>query len=158
MTPQFEADFRRWCDLHSWYKHLPLEGMDFYLTIRKGEQPRNGIHPDVMDLSGEHLWFNERGDGYRRVRLGPFMTSNLERYHGVGIIVQRAGERFAPWLRATHPALVGLFTDWCSSGGEHPFITALYRAENQKYLETVAAAVPYACAAVITLNSPSSAE
>jgi len=144
MLAEFEADFHRWCDLHSWYKHLPLEGADFTLLIQQGEQPRNGIHPEVIDTSSNHLWFvhADKDSSGPRVRLGPFMTTQLTRPHGFAIILQRAGDTFDRWLSKNHPDLMELFTEWNSTGRTtrgHPFITALYRVENQKYWAAVLA-------------------
>lgn len=144
MFADFEADFHRWCDLHSWYKHLPLEGSDFTLLIQQGEQPRNGVHSGVTDTSSNHLWFvhADKDNPSPHVRLGPFMTTQVTRPHGFSIILQRAGGTFDRWLSTNHPDLMDLFTEWSLTGRttrEHPFITALYRAENQKYWAAILA-------------------
>lgn len=50
-------DLTRFAQMHSWYKHLSAEGDDFIPVIIKGQEPRNGIHPDIKDADGLHIHF-----------------------------------------------------------------------------------------------------
>lgn len=52
-----EEDFSRFSQLHSWYKHVSPMGEVRCLVLRRGEQPRNSIHPDVKDVEGLHWAF-----------------------------------------------------------------------------------------------------
>ena len=55
---QLLKDFQRFQTLHSWYKHIPLEGLDFYVFQANGDQIRNGIDPQIEDISGVHWHFS----------------------------------------------------------------------------------------------------
>jgi len=52
-----EADFRRFGRMHSWYKHIPLEGADYYAYQDMGEQPRLCVD-EVNDIESVHWHFD----------------------------------------------------------------------------------------------------
>lgn len=52
-----KEDFERFSHLHSYYKHCPPTGTKMHLFLRKGQQPRNGVDPEVEDGEGFHWWF-----------------------------------------------------------------------------------------------------
>ncbi len=150
-TP-FHADYMRWLNLHSWYKHIPLIGKSFVICKGTGEQPRNGVHPSVTDTSGVHLYFfNEdffesnkeqlEREGvdvhkYAAFQTGPFMTQNIKNPHGFHIIYEKATPAgFEKWLETTHPSLKSLYDTWIEDKFpyRHEFICELYKAENAIY-------------------------
>lgn len=49
-----QSDVERFSKLHSWYKHLPLDGKEFAVIFEKGDQARNGIYPEIKDKEGLH--------------------------------------------------------------------------------------------------------
>jgi hypothetical protein len=51
-------DFLRFSTLHSWYKHNPFDGRDFYFYMKKGQQIRHPIDPQVDDKENMNMhWF-----------------------------------------------------------------------------------------------------
>jgi hypothetical protein len=131
-------DFLRFAKLHSWYKHIPLEGMDFYMYRDVGQQPRNGIHAEVDDARGLHWYFSTekpRGIRSHKVRFGPFLRG-VEGYgvRGFHIIVGDAGEaEFQTWLSREYPEMAA--TKWSDAE-----VKQLFVAEQNKYWESVKAA------------------
>lgn len=102
-------DFIRFSQLHSWYKHLPLEGLPFYFYKKIGEQIRHPIDPMVEDEVGEHYHFvmahsNTPSCKYFTVRFGPFLRGD-----GYGMeLIGRDEEdkkRLKDWLKIEYPVL-----------------------------------------------------
>jgi len=58
-----KEDLLRHSQLHSWYKHLDIEGDWFYATLIKGQQARNGFHPEITDYKKPH-WLIDRCPKY----------------------------------------------------------------------------------------------
>lgn len=138
-----EADYNRFRRLHSWYKHIPLEGRDFFVSLRsvESEQARNG---------GMHWHFNyscheeDAHDDSRSfvVRFGPFLRGiecytydeNEPVFNGFNIIVDDAGEAFAPWIAANYPQFAHI--DWASRHAqwtETKAIAEIYETECARY-------------------------
>jgi NOL1/NOP2/fmu family ribosome biogenesis protein len=151
-SSQFHADYNRWLDMHSWYKHISLSGETFVMCRGTGEQQRNGIYIHVTDISGVHLHFfvkhifERYRDKLARENIdtrncasfvsGPFMTQNTKTPHGFHIIYEKATPvGFEKWLETTHPSLQPLYDNWIEADGpyRHEFISALYTAENEIY-------------------------
>lgn len=139
--PMALHDFQRFQMQHSWYKHLPLEGVTFYAYRALGEQPRNGMDTLIHDPSVLHWHFSgrcpENVPSYP-FQVGPF----LQGAHGEGnsrsafsfnIIRDIAGNSFLPWISnhypewndVSWPALDYLFS--------HPIIIELFERETSKY-------------------------
>jgi hypothetical protein len=147
---QFHADYQRWLDLHSWYKHISLSGETFVMCRGIGEQSRNG-YSIVSDSSGAHLHFfsqqyfernkHDLGDdidakSYASFVTGPFMTQTKKNPHGFSIIYEKATPTgFEKWLETNHPSLQPLYDNWIEADGpyRHEFTNALYKAENEIY-------------------------
>jgi len=49
------ADAHRFSKLHSWYKNIAWPAETFFVTFGKGQEPRNGIRPEISDAIGTHL-------------------------------------------------------------------------------------------------------
>jgi hypothetical protein len=110
-----QADFLRLCHLHSWYKHIPLEGRDYYAFLQKGQQPRNCLQPQVFDAEGLHWHFSiyppeDPNIPSYKVRLGPFLRgieycrSGYPRCFWFNCIYQCAGKtKFQEWIRTHYP-------------------------------------------------------
>jgi len=132
------ADFYRFSKLHSWYKHIRLEGEDFYMFQAVGQQARNGIHPEVEDASGIHWHFTRSPPPkpHYKVRFGPFLrgvednTSKLTR--GGHIIWMDNKENFNQWIADNHPDLAG--HDWERIAGNctDPIMAELHEREYAK--------------------------
>jgi hypothetical protein len=100
-------DFIRFSQLHSWYKHLPLEGIPFYFYKRTGQQSRHPIDPMVDDEVGEHYHFvrmNSEISEKHAVRFGPFLRGD-----GYGMELIGYGEedkkRVKEWVAKEYPVL-----------------------------------------------------
>lgn len=136
-----KKDFQRFQTLHSWYKHLPLEGIDFYAYHEIGEQLRNGVHPQVNDISGSHWHFSidEPKDRVSfKVRFGPFLRGlegrpGEEHVFGVWIIYEDAGaDAFHAWIAKHYPEWVGV--DWANRRDIHdPLVMELFRRQVNRY-------------------------
>ena len=135
-----EKDFKRFQTLHSWYKHIPLEGLDFYAYYDVGEQPRNGISPQVEDMSGAHWHFSDekpKGHISLQVRFGPFLRGiegrdGDEYVSGPWVIRELAGDaKFEEWLAKTHPDCK--HTKWSYRDISHPDVLRVFRIEVNKY-------------------------
>lgn len=137
------ADFYRFSKLHSWYKHIRLEGEDFYMFQEVGQQARNGVHSEVEDASGVHWHFTRSrpalaGPVYK-VRFGPFLrgiegSSDITR--GGHIIFMDNEENFDQWLADNHPDLVGYNWTNCTD----PIMAELHKREYAKYWAAVKSA------------------
>lgn len=148
MTISIEADYKRFCGLHSWYKHIPLSGKDFYVYQSQGDQPRNGVCPQVMDTVGMHWHFSTREPDAPSVlvRFGPFLRG-IEGYddmrddmrdlpitRGFNIIVSDAGSDWLPWIETNYPHLAHV--DWRSPSVEWKeprAVEELYKNECARY-------------------------
>ena len=136
-----EKDFKRFQTLHSWYKHIPLEGLDFYAYYDVGEQPRNGISPEIEDISGAHWHFSDekpKGISYLTVRFGPFLRGvegrdGDEYAWGFWVIYEMAGkEKFNEWIAKNYPEWID--RDWGDRGKiSNPLVIELFRQEVNKY-------------------------
>lgn len=135
-----KQDFKRFQTLHSWYKHIPLDGMDFYAYYGVGEQPRNGVNPQVEDISGAHWYFSkEKPEGilYLTVRFGPFLRGveghpESEYVSGPWVIREMAGEaKFDEWLAQNHPTCKHV--KWSYRDISHPEVLNVFRQEANRY-------------------------
>jgi hypothetical protein len=146
-----EADFKRFCGLHSWYKHIPIHGAYFYAFLAQGEQPRNGICAEVTDTEGMHWHFSMRKPtaltSYK-VRFGPFLRGieaythdNMPITRGFNIIVSDAGEAWAPWIKQNYPHLENINWNSRVEWSEPHAIEELYRTEYARYWNTLSDAV-----------------
>lgn len=146
-----QEDFARFCDLHSWYKHIPLEGKDFYAYRSKGQEPRNGVCPQVEDFDGMHwhfsTWKPENVKSYK-VRFGPFLRGIECWYNdepvvrGLDIIIRIAGDQFTRWIAEKYPHLSHI--DWTTGYLEREHskaVTEIYQTECAKYWKDLCAAV-----------------
>jgi len=135
----FTADYYRFLDLHSWYKHIPLGGVDFYGFIQKGIQPRNSLDTmTLIDPDGDHMWFTRIDPGVDaiKIRLGPFMTANVASGSGnnVRIIDERNSDTFRTWLLTVHPDLIELYDNRSKSSELlELFRKSILQAENNIY-------------------------
>jgi len=148
-------DFLRFSRLHSWYKHIPIEGDDFYVYQDIGEQPRNGVHPDVQDLSGIHWHICRRRqppekDPYYKVRFGPFLQGVWESYNkdkqvfSFDLILRCNEETFLPWIATYYPEWASLtMEDWREKGRtfEDPVLVELFEKETDKYWKDLIKAI-----------------
>ena len=136
-----KKDFQRFQTLHSWYKHIPLEGIDFYAYQDVGEQPRNGVHPQVNDISASHWYFSTKEPTDRvslKARFGPFLRGveggvGEENVWGFWIIYEDAGAaKFNAWIAKKYPEWIGV--DWSNRDDTHdPQVIELFRRETNKY-------------------------
>lgn len=86
------ADIKRFSQMHSWYKHLPLTGETYYPLFKVGLQPRNGVEKTPVD-NGLHVWFTH--DKSMVAPDTPGVTFNrffrgLEQYSGHAHVVGRS--------------------------------------------------------------------
>ena len=108
-----KQDFIRFADLHSWYKHLPLEGRDYYASLRKGEQMRYPFEPRVKDYEGQHWHFylkreNTNYTEYGPIRLGPFLKAIVQDEFVIyrspfHLIVSSNKNTFLSWIEQNYP-------------------------------------------------------
>lgn len=142
-------DYLRFAKLHSWYKHIPLEGMDFWAWLGEGEQGRNGINPEIEDAHGLHWHFSVGepvGVKSYKVRFGPFLRG-VERGNftrGFHIIVSDARTlHFETWLSREYPQLAEKGYNWTawSYCSNNPDTLFLFQAEHEKYWHALKDAV-----------------
>ena len=146
-----QEDYKRFCGLHSWYKHITLAGKDYYVYLAQGQQPRNGVCPEVDDPFGLHWHFstrppNEPVESFK-VRFGPFLRG-IEGYwkdeplvNGFHIIVYDAGTNWHPWIQEKYPHLAHI-DDWRSPyiAQKYPrAVEEIYKTECAQYWEDVLA-------------------
>jgi hypothetical protein len=146
---QLLKDFQRFQTLHSWYKHIPLEGLDFYVFQAKDDQILNGIDTHVDDMSGVHWHFSiekpEQLELANTVRFGPFLRGiegngqGSEYVSGCWVIRELAGESFDAWLLANYPQYKD--SSWTFRDMSNPTILDIYRCEVAKYWEALRSAV-----------------
>jgi len=142
-------DFERFQRLHSWYKHIPLEGQDFYAFQAVGEQARNGVHPQVADLSGIHWHFS----GYKpegiesyKTRVGPFLRG-VEGMHekmswGLWIIRDLNPTGFRQLIETKYPQWVDV--NWASIEHiiDNPIVIELFEREVADYWDELIRTIP----------------
>lgn len=145
MALTLEADYKRYCGLHSYYKHIPLTGRYFYAYLEVGEQPRNGISPEVSDSVGMHWWFTSgKPDPPKvsyKVRFGPFLRgiehdwSDRVSVRGFNIIISDAGESWGTWIQEHYPHLAHI--DWHArprvEWTEPDAVREIYKKECDRY-------------------------
>ena len=144
------ADFLRYSLQHSWYKHIPIGGDDFYVYQDIGEQARNGFSPDIKDISGFH-WHFFRYDKPKhidsntpiyKVRFGPFLQGvHLNPYgdkirkdaFSLNLIMRCNEETFLPWIAENYPEMVRSWREWEFMSSSHPTVIRLFEKEQEKY-------------------------
>jgi hypothetical protein len=147
------ADFLRYSRLHSWYKHIPINGIDVYVFQDVGEQARNGINAEVNDISGVHWHFYRMkipshvapGTPVYKVRFGPFLRG-VQSYHNGTKMVKNAmafdlimscnKDTFLPWISENYPEWAD--KDWdtwikLSYDFDNSIIIKLFEKEHEKY-------------------------
>ncbi len=114
--------------------------MDFYAYYGVGEQPRNGISPQVEDMSGAHWHFSDeepKDHTSLKIRFGPFLRgvegSGTEEYvSGPWVIRELAGEaKFEEWLAKNHPECK--HTKWSYRDISHPDVLKVFRIQANRY-------------------------
>jgi hypothetical protein len=136
---RLRQDFLRFAKLHSWYKHIPFEGMDFFAYLGDGQQPRNGIHAEVEDWHGYHWHFSTsppKNVISYKVRFGPFLRGT-EGYgvRGFHIIVMDAGKQaFQTWLTQEYPDIAEK-GELEERGFRDPDVCRIFTEEQNKYWE-----------------------
>lgn len=139
-------DFRRFQSLHSWYKHIRLEGEEFYFYQAVGEQERYGFDPRTTDTLGLHWHFTRRlpesSKTFYRAQFGPFLRGDD---HGIGIIRSRNPSAFDSLIAERYPHFAhvdweGWYT-WSKSDAK--VITEVFQGEVWRYWNEVQAAVQW---------------
>lgn len=148
-------DFLRFSRLHSWYKHIPIEGAEFYVYQDIGEQPRNSIDPEIKDQSGMHwhicrLRQPPRTLPYYKVRLGPFLQGVWESYNNeksvfsFNLILRCNEDNFLPWIATHYPEWKSLtMEDWQKKSYkfDDPILVELFTNETNKYWKDLVDAI-----------------
>jgi hypothetical protein len=123
-------DFLRFSKLHSWYKHIPFNGLPFYFYKKIGQQIRHHIDPQVDDELGEHWHFSNippNDISYKEVWFGPFLRGDG---CGVDIIKNDYGkDLFLEWVKTNYTEQYKIMFDY---NLDYNSITykELYKAEN----------------------------
>ena len=139
-------DFRRFQLLHSWYKHIRLEGEDFYFYQAVGEQERYGFDPQTSDTTGLHWHFSkhlpESSKPFFRARFGPFLRGDG---HGIDIIRSRNPTAFDSLIAQHYPNFVHVdWESWFSwPESDAKIITEVFQGEVRRYWNEVQAAVQW---------------
>ena len=147
-------DFIRFAQLHSWYKHLPLEGVDYYVSLKKGEQVRYDFAPQVKDYEGLHWHFfiknenenenkceeeeeEDKENIYGPIRLGPFLQginyNDREPYCSFQIIFSCNKNGFLDWIESNYPEYKHITFDEWSKKFNDDIILELTKKETDKY-------------------------
>jgi len=125
---QLRKDFEQFQTLHSWYKHIPLEGLDFFVF-------------QVADEMGAHWYFSidkpECIDTVYTVRFGPFLRGvegngcGSEYVSGAWAICELAGDKFDIWMKTHYPDFEHV--KWTYKDMNNPIVISVFRAEIAKY-------------------------
>jgi len=144
-------DFERFQRLHSWYKHIPLEGRDFYAYQSVGEQARNGFpgQSEVTDPSGIHWHFTStkpEGVESYKARFGPFLRG-VEGTHtkmawGLWIIRSDNRSGFRRLIETKYPEWLDV--DWENMLGdcENQIVLELFEREVADYWDDLIRTIP----------------
>ena len=147
-----EEDFSRFSQLHSWYKHVSPMGEIRCLVLRRGEQPRNSIHPDVKDVEGLHWAFYTKEYCEKKglptdyvIRINSF-TRGLEwrrhptlcdnpRTHGFWITKDKWPEELRAYLDYRYPEIVEeIYKDDIDHKRRGLYLSTIYENEYQEQL------------------------
>ena len=139
-----KADFERFSHLHSWYKQLPLEGMDYYVFLHNTYQKRNIIDPQPPENpNGPHWIFVDNLEYVRslkinkvyKVKFGPFLRGNENRnehctpnYHGFHII-KHCNPNFNDWIKKNYPQFENTY--------DKLTIAHIFESEYKKYEDSL---------------------
>ena len=129
-------DFLRFSKLHSWYKHIPFDGLPFYFYKKIGQQIRHHIDPQVDDKLGEHWHFSDMPPDnitYKKVWFGPFLRGDDS---NVDIIKNNYGQDlFLEWVKTNYiehyKTLFDVYNINFELPSDHSLLyKKLYKAEN----------------------------
>jgi hypothetical protein len=144
-----KEDFQRFQRLHSWYKHIPFEGRDIYAFQTVGQQPRNGLNQETLDLSGTYWHFSgykpEGVESYK-TRVGPFLRG-VEGIHdritwGLWIIRKDNPEQFQQMIETKYPEWINVDWDSIEHKLDDPIVIQLFERETGEYWDALIQAVP----------------
>lgn len=97
------SDLIRFSNLHSWYKHHPVNGVDYYPMFQNGTTPRSRSDP-IEDQNSLHVWFTLRQQSdYSPIRFNLFLNGVDEQGHAIMMMGGTIWESQKPWLLANHP-------------------------------------------------------
>src|ERR1700722_13557297 len=175
MEPNIEEDFERFSKQHSWYKHLPtITTESFYIVPRKGQQPRNGIHPDVNDTEGWHWRFYTKHSIEKTpidpklkelvltypVECNAFLRGVETKYDGKPHITNTPchlkSDATIEWMNTRHPDLIKLTREdlsmWFKK--DSPDFFELFRREHNKSKEQAIQAAEKIWSSILENNIP----
>lgn len=154
-------DFNRFSRLHSWYKHLPIDGKVFIFMKIKGQQPRNIIHPSYTDTNPESChwhWYDliecskeflkkliKTNQSIYVVKFGPLLyldnCSNTNAVRGFHFIKSIYEANKIKYLLASYPEytkeLINLVNNFMYRYKYGDMIQDICKREQQKYLNNV---------------------
>jgi hypothetical protein len=137
-----KEDFERFSHLHSWYKHLPLDGTNYYVFLHNSYQKRNIIDPQPpKNPNGPHWIFVDNLEYAKslkinkvyKVNFGPFLRGNenkncTQNYHGFHII-KNYNSNFNEWLNKNYPQ--------CGNINDEKVIAHIFESEYKKYEDSL---------------------
>ena len=144
-----KEDFQRFQRLHSWYKHIPFEGKEIYAFQSVGQQPRNGLNQEVLNLSGIYWHFSgykpEGVESYN-IRVGPFLRG-VEGIHekiawGLWIIRKDHHEQFQQLIQTKYPEWIDVDWDSIEHRIDHPIVIELFEREAEGYWNALKQVIP----------------
>lgn len=131
-------DFERFSHLHSWYKHLPLEGTTFYVFLHNinPQQPKEqNMNHWIFISDSENNKSKFESDNIYRVNFGPFLRGNENRgkncephYHGLSIIKNR-NKNFNTWIEKNYPEIKDM--------NENLIEAYIFESEYKKYKNSI---------------------
>jgi L-2-hydroxyglutarate oxidase LhgO len=137
-----KKDFIRFSTLHSWYKHIPIEGRNFYIYQDIGEQPRNLLYPAIKDTKGIHWHFTSTDiptKPYYKIRFGPFLEGITKSVYGdyvnsFHILLNKNIETFIDWISVYYPEWSHISLDeWKNKKDNDLILLKLYKKEHDLY-------------------------
>jgi hypothetical protein len=136
-------DFLRFSKLHSWYKHIPLEGDIFVAYLKKGQEIRHPIDPQVIDSSNNHWHFSlvdnykSNGKSFDMVIFTPFLyglDGIHNKYAGTfNIILDKNKDTFMEWIKKNYKEYEHISLDeWKIMDYKDPILIKIYEKEFRK--------------------------
>lgn len=117
-------DFKTFQISHTWYKHIPFEGRDFYVYQ---EGVRWHFLLDEPSSTGPVF----------KVRFGPFLRGLEGKWGyivwGLWIIRDHAGDRFASWISNNYPEWSDVDWDTEDDNVDSLIVIELFARESEKY-------------------------
>jgi hypothetical protein len=137
MVDQLQKDFNRFATLHTYYKHLPIYGKQFYFYKSKGEQSRLSWD-NPIDTDNYHWHFSTSAENVEgciyKVKFGPFLGGTFLANHD---LLVNLNPEIHQWIKEFYPEYTN--SDYINDNNNY-VVLDIYDKENNKYWEEIKSA------------------